>query len=67
MIITFIRESSRVVFIPFEPAQLISSSIDDTELLAMLRKAGDAVPIFIKLGKQFNECDRSTIDLKIIN
>ncbi len=52
-LITFIRESSRVVFIPFEPAQL-SSSIDDTELLAKLRKAGDAVPIFIKLGKQWS-------------
>ncbi len=59
------RESSRVVFIPFEPAQLSPHQIDDTELLDSCRDAGDAVPIFVKLGKLFEEADRAEVDQKV--
>ena len=48
------RESSRVVFIPFEPATIASGvAIDDTRLLTVLKDSGDAVSLFISLGKKF--------------
>ena len=62
------RESSRVVFIPFEKADLgtWSEKIDDTELLTILKVAGDAVYLFIKLAKSFNsETLRTAIYEKI--
>lgn len=55
-----------MVFIPFERAQYgDSTGIDDTELLTVLRRAGDAVPIFIQLGKLFESSDRTAIDGQI--
>ena len=46
------RESSRVVFVPFEKAGTSSATIDDTDLIKKLGVAGDSVPLFIKLGKR---------------
>ncbi len=64
------RESSRVVFIPFERADEIdvgctAKQIDDTSLLRALDDAGDAVPLFVALGKHFQEADRGEIDKKM--
>ena len=56
------RESSRVVFIPFERAKEGSQHIDDTSLFSAFRDAGDAVPT---LGQHFQEYDRADIDKKI--
>lgn len=53
------------MLIPFEPAQLSPQQIDDTDLLDSCRDAGDAVPIFVRLGKLFEEADRATIDRKV--
>jgi hypothetical protein len=58
----FYRESSRIVFIPFEPPQLRASQLDDSELLCRCRNAGDAVALFVKLGKLFRVADRAGID-----
>lgn len=62
-----IRESGRVVLIPFQPPRLGPEQIDDTELLCRCRDAGDAVPIFIKLGKLFEEADRAAVDKRVEN
>ncbi len=50
------------MFIPFELAQLSPHQIDDTELLDSCRDAGDAVPIFVRLGKLFEEAYRAEVD-----
>ena len=55
------------MFIPFEPPRPRPAHIDDTELLDCCRGAGDAVPIFIRLGKLFEEANRIEIDKKIGN
>ena len=53
MISTY-RESSRVVFIPFLRPDLASGlAIDDTRLLTVLKLSGDALSLFISLGKRF--------------
>lgn len=45
-----------MVFVPFSPpANTKCNQIDDTTLLHTLRKAGDAVSLFISLGKSFDE------------
>lgn len=45
-----------MVFVPFSPpAATESNQIDDTMLLNTLHKAGDAVSLFISLGKLFSE------------
>ena len=59
------RESSRVVLIPFQAPQLQSSQLDDSQLLRRCRDAGDAVPIFVKLGKMFETADRSKVDQRV--
>ena len=61
------RESSRVVFVPFEKAGTSSATIDDTDLIKKLGVAGDSVPLFIKLGKSFDESHnmRAEIDKKV--
>ena len=49
-----------MVFVPFShPAANESDRIDDTMLLHTLHRAGDAVSLFISLGKSFN--DRSDV------
>ena len=62
----FFRESSRVVFIPFVPASGNYAGIDDTNLFSSLRNAGDAVSIFVSLGKRFLEYNRAAVDKKIM-
>ena len=48
------REASRVVLIPFvQPAESIAA--DDTALLQQMVHAGGAAPLFISLGKAFEE------------
>ena len=44
-----------------------AEKVDDTELLCKCRGAGDAVPLFVKMGKIFDECEneRLMIDQKI--
>ena len=59
------RESSRVVFIPFELPRARPDLVDDTELLDRCRDAGDAVPLFIKLGKIFEGANREEIYKKV--
>ncbi len=56
-----------MVFIPFERADIDvdPQRIDDTSLLRALDDAGDAVPLFVSLGKHFQETDRGEIDKKV--
>lgn len=56
-----------MVLIPFERAGQ-SSSIDDTELIAIQKKAGTSVMILIKLGKVFetDTVDRADINSEIV-
>lgn len=61
----FSRESSRVVFVPFRLPRLGPEKIDDTDLLDQCRLAGDAVPIFIKLGKLVEEAVRADVYEKV--
>ena len=44
-----------------------AEKVDDTELLCKCRGAGDAVPLFVKMGEIFAECEneRWMIDQKI--
>lgn len=62
------RESSRVVFVPFDKPRENSETVDDINLITALRGAGDAVPLFINLGQQFVSSDscRSEIDRRIV-
>ena len=53
------------MFIPFELPRPRPGQIDDTELLDSCSVAGDAVPIFIRLGKLFEEANRVEIDHKV--
>lgn len=55
-----------MVFIPFERPQYTSSTkIDDSELLTILKMAGDALPKFVQLGKLFEQCNRDAILVNI--
>ena len=51
-----------MVFIPFQAPRLQASQLDDSDLLCRCRDAGDAVPIFVRLGKLFQEADRAEVD-----
>ena len=53
------------MFIPFELPRPRPGHIDDTDLLDSCRVAGDAVPIFVRLGKLFEEANRVEIDQKV--
>ena len=59
------RESSRVVLIPFQAPQLQARQLDDSDLLCRCRDAGDAVAIFVKLGKMFQVADRGKVDQRV--
>lgn len=41
------------------------SSIDDTNLIRAWQDAGDAVSLFVSLGKHFSEFNRETVDKKM--
>ena len=54
-----------MVFIPFRAPQLQSQQLDDSDLLCTCRDAGDAVSIFVKLGKLFEGADRTAVDKRV--
>ena len=58
-------ESSRVVFIPFQVPQLHTRQLNDSDLLCRCRDASDAVAMFVKLGKMFQEVHRSKVDQRV--
>ena len=53
------------MFVPFAVPLPRPGQIDDTDLLDSCRVAGDAVPIFVRLGKFFEDANRVEIDNKI--
>ena len=59
-----LRESSRVL-LPFNPPQPRPTKHDDSDLLRSCVQAGNAVPLFVKLGKLFDQADRAAVDRKV--
>ncbi len=57
------RESQPGGFIPFENPRSPHDQVDDTSLLSCLKGTGDAVPLFIRLGKLFNEAEVERLDI----
>lgn len=55
------------MFVPFRAPRLGPERIDDTDLLDQCRLAGDAVPLFIKLGKLADLADRAEVYDKLSN
>ena len=60
-----LRESSRVVLLPFNPLQPRPTKHDDSDMLQSCIQAGDAVPLFVKLWKLFDQADRAAVDRKV--